>query len=178
MIQTTHIDTPLGTMIAGATDAGICLFDFEFRKMMPAIKKRIRSFRNDDFEEGEHQHFNLLKQQVTAYFSGELKEFDLPLVFSGTPFQQTVWSALTEIPYGTTRTYMQQAKVLGDEKAIRAVARANGENCLAIVVPCHRVVGSDGSLTGYAGGLSAKKWLLAHEAKCSGKAMQKELFGT
>ncbi|MCB9046322.1 MAG: methylated-DNA--[protein]-cysteine S-methyltransferase [Chitinophagales bacterium] len=176
MITTTHIETPLGKMLAGATDEGICLFDFEFRKMMPAIKSRICTFHNDEFVEGEHPNFELLRQQVNEYFSGERKEFDLPVVLSGTPFQQNVWNALIDIPYGATRTYMQQAKVLGDEKAIRAVARANGENCLAIIIPCHRVVGSDGSLTGYAGGLKAKKWLLEHEAKHTGNSYQDEIF--
>ena len=143
---------------------------------MPAIKKRIQSFLQDEFEEGTHAHFDLLKEQVEEYFSGKRQQFDLPLVFSGTAFQQSVWNALKDIPYGSTRTYMQQAKVLGDEKAIRAVARANGENCLAIIIPCHRVVGADGSLTGYAGGLRAKKWLLEHEAKHSGVNYQAEMF--
>lgn len=176
MIITKHITTPLGKMIAGATDKGICLFDFEFRKMMPAIRKRISSFLQDDFEPGEHSHFDILQQQVDEYFSGRRQNFDLPLLLTGTLFQQKVWEALHTIPYGSTRSYMQQTKVLGDEKAIRAVARANGENCLAIIVPCHRVVGSDGSLTGYAGGLKAKKWLLEHEAKHAGFAVQQAMF--
>ncbi len=176
MIITKHIHTPLGKMIAGATDDGICLFDFEFRKMMPAIRKRISSFLQDDFEAGEHPHFDMLQLQVSEYFRGERQSFDLPLLMTGTPFQQKVWEALQAIPYGNTRSYMQQTKLLGDEKAIRAVARANGENCLAIIVPCHRVVGSDGSLTGYAGGLKAKKWLLEHEAKHAGLAVQQVMF--
>lgn len=176
MIITKHITTPLGKMIAGATDEGICLFDFEFRKMMPVIRKRISSFLRDDFVEGEHEHIEQLQQQVNEYFKGDRQQFDLPLLLTGTAFQQKVWEALHTIPYGSTRSYMQQTKVLGDEKAIRAVARANGENCLAIIVPCHRVVGSDGSLTGYAGGLKAKKWLLEHEAKHAGLAVQQAMF--
>lgn len=176
MIITKHIHTPLGKMIAGATDKGICLFDFEFRKMMPAIRKRISSFLEDDLVEGEHEHIEQLQQQSDEYFRGERQRFDLPLLMTGTEFQQKVWEALHTIPYGSTRSYMQQTKVLGDEKAIRAVARANGENCLAIIVPCHRVVGSDGSLTGYAGGLKAKKWLLEHEAKHAGLAVQQVMF--
>lgn len=163
-------------MIAAANDSGLCMFDFEYRKLMPAIKKRVSSFFNDELEEGNHQVFDTLKIQLTEYFSGERTDFNLPLAMSGTPFQQKVWNELLNIPYGTTRTYMQQSKVLGDEKAIRAVARANGENCLAIIVPCHRIVGSDGSLTGYAGGLKAKKWLLEHEARHSGNAIQALLF--
>lgn len=176
MIITRHIHTPLGKMIAGATDKGICLFDFEFRKMMPAIRKRISSFLEDDFVEGEHKHIEQLQQQSDEYFRGERQRFDLTLLMTGTEFQQKVWEALHTIPYGSTRSYMQQTKVLGNEKAIRAVARANGENCLAIIVPCHRVVGSDGSLTGYAGGLKAKKWLLEHEAKHAGLAVQQAMF--
>lgn len=176
MIATKHIHTPLGRMIAGATDAGICLFDFEYRKMMPAIRKRITTFLQDEFEEDDHPHFIALQQQMDEYFSGQRQSFDLPLVFSGTSFQQKVWEALTTIPYGKTRSYLQQSQVIGDEKAIRAVARANGENCLAIIVPCHRVLGSNGSLTGYAGGLKAKKWLLEHEAKLMGAAVQGAIF--
>ena len=163
-------------MIAAANDSALCMFDFVYRKLMPAIKKRVSSFFNDELEEGNHQVFDTLKIQLTEYFSGERTDFNLPLAMSGTPFQQKVWNELLNIPYGTTRTYMQQSKVLGDEKAIRAVARANGENCLAIIVPCHRIVGSDGSLTGYAGGLKAKKWLLEHEARHSGNAIQALLF--
>lgn len=163
-------------MLAGATDNGICLFDFEYRKMMPQIQKRITTHLSDDFQQGEHPYFTLLRSQLDEYFTGERQAFDLPLVFTGTDFQNRVWQALTQIPFGSTRTYMQQAQVLGDEKAIRAVARANGENCLAIIIPCHRVVGSDGSLTGYAGGLRNKKWLLEHEAKLAGVAVQSSLF--
>lgn len=102
-------------------------------------------------------------EQITAYFNGDLKTFSLNLNPEGTPFQKRVWFALTQIPFGTTRSYLELSQILGDVKAIRAVAAANGKNPLWIVVPCHRVIGSDGSLTGYAGGLWRKKWLLEHE---------------
>lgn len=101
--------------------------------------------------------------QLKEYFSGNLKDFSLKLAPEGTEFQQKVWRALQDIPYGTTTTYLELSKKLGDVKATRAVAAANGKNPLWIVVPCHRVIGSDGSLTGYAGGLQRKKWLLDHE---------------
>jgi len=101
--------------------------------------------------------------QLHEYFEGKRTHFDFKLNPKGTEFQQKVWKALLEIPYGKTRTYLEQSKVLGDVKAIRAVASANGKNPLWIVVPCHRVIGTDGSLTGYAGGLWRKKWLLEHE---------------
>lgn len=101
--------------------------------------------------------------QLQEYFRGERKIFDLVLQPEGTDFQKKVWRALEEIPYGSTVSYLELSRDLGNEKAIRAVAAANGRNPLWIIVPCHRVIGSDGSLTGYAGGLWRKKWLLEHE---------------
>lgn len=101
--------------------------------------------------------------QLNEYFEGTRKTFDLQFNLKGTDFQKKVWKSLLEIPFGKTRSYLEQAKVLGDVKAIRAVASANGKNPLWILIPCHRVIGTDGSLTGYAGGLWRKKWLLAHE---------------
>ena len=101
--------------------------------------------------------------QLNDYFEGKRTQFDLKLNLMGTPFQRKVWKALTDIPFGKTKSYLEQAKIFGDVKAIRAVATANGRNSLWILVPCHRVIGTDGSLTGYAGGLWRKKWLLEHE---------------
>ncbi|WP_299523482.1 methylated-DNA--[protein]-cysteine S-methyltransferase [Winogradskyella sp.] len=103
--------------------------------------------------------------QLKAYFNNQLKSFDLNLNPEGTTFQKKVWNALLDIPFGKTTTYLQLSKQLGDVKAIRAVANANGKNPLWIIIPCHRVIGSDGSLTGYAGGLHRKQWLLNHEAE-------------
>ncbi len=102
-------------------------------------------------------------EQLQDYFSGGRKSFDFPLNPAGTAFQQTVWRALLDVPFGTTLSYLTLSRRIGDEKAIRAVAAANGRNPLWIVVPCHRIIGSDGSLTGYAGGLWRKQWLLEHE---------------
>ena len=107
--------------------------------------------------------------QLDLYFEGHLQVFSLPMAQSGTPFQQKVWTSLNDIPYGTTTSYLKQSRSLGDEKAIRAVASANGKNAIAIIVPCHRIIGSDGSMTGYAGDLWRKKWL--HELE---GAIQKE----
>ena len=101
--------------------------------------------------------------QLDDYFAGTRTKFDLKLNPQGTEFQQKVWKELRNIPYNTTRTYLEQTKAIGDVKAIRAVASANGKNPIWIVIPCHRVIGSDGSLTGYAGGIWRKKWLLEHE---------------
>jgi methylated-DNA-[protein]-cysteine S-methyltransferase len=110
-----------------------------------------------------HPILEALAQQLAEYWSGRLRTFSLPLDLQGSPFQQRVWQSLMTIPWGKTRTYLEQAEALGDVKSIRAVAAANGRNPVAIVVPCHRVIGSDGSLTGYAGGLQRKRALLEHE---------------
>ena len=176
MICLTHIDTPVGKMRIGATDEGICLFDFQYRKSIDSIMKRIETLSGDKFADGAHPHFEKLKLQINEYFTGERKEFDLPLHLVGTPFQKSVWQGLLKIPYGETRSYKQQSIFLGNEKAIRAVAGANGENGIAIIIPCHRVIGENGSLIGYGGGLQRKKWLLDLERKHSGKAAQGDLF--
>ena len=176
MIFLNHIDTPVGKMRIGASDEGICLFDFQYRKSIDSIMKRIETLSGKKFTEGEHPYFKLLEQQINEYFLGIRKEFDLPLHLVGTPFQKSVWEGLLQIPYGETRSYKQQSIFLGNEKAIRAVATANGENGIAIIIPCHRVIGTNGSLTGYGGGLQRKKWLLDLERKYSGKTGQAELF--
>lgn len=124
-------------------------------------------FCSDEEAEGgdEHPHLQNCISQLVDYFSGERKEFELPLQQTGTVFQQKVWDLLYKIPYGKTLSYNDLSKQYGEPKAIRAVASANGKNNLAIIIPCHRVIGSDQSLTGYSGGLWRKKWLLEHEAK-------------
>lgn len=117
-----------------------------------------------------------VKKQLEEYFSGLRKDFDLPLAPRGTDFQVRVWQLLQRIPMGQTSSYLEMARQLGDEKVIRAAASANGKNPIAILIPCHRVIGSDGSLTGYAGGLWRKKWLLEHEQKVVGRPVQTSLF--
>ena len=107
------------------------------------------------------------RTQLQAYFAAELRDFELPLAAEGTPFQQRVWRALCDIPYGETISYGELARRIGQPKASRAVGLANGQNPISIVVPCHRVIGANGSLTGYGGGLARKRWLLAHESKGS-----------
>lgn len=115
-------------------------------------------------------------RQLDAYFRGEMTRFDLPLAPRGTDFQRRVWVTLAGIPFGETISYLDLARRLGDPKSIRAAGTANGKNPIAIIIPCHRVIGSDGSLVGYAGGLPAKQWLLDHERRYSGKAYQSPLF--
>lgn len=176
MLFEKNIKTPLGEMLAMASDDGICLFDFPYRRMMPQIRQRIVNSFGIEPIHNEHPLFQKLEEQLNAYFKGALQNFDLPLHLIGTDFQEQVWKALQTIPYGKTRSYKQQAIFLGNEKAIRAVAKANGENSMAILIPCHRVIGENGSLIGYAGGLRNKEWLLGHEKRYSGMMQQQLLF--
>lgn len=157
-------------------DEGICVFDFEYRRMMGKITARIEKAMDATIAEGHHEYMDLLEAQIAGYFEGSRQNFDLPLHLIGSDFQKRVWRGLTDIPYGETRSYKAQSIFLGDEQAIRAVASANGQNGIAIIIPCHRVIGANGSLVGYGGGLQRKKWLLAHERKYSGKIGQQELF--
>jgi methylated-DNA-[protein]-cysteine S-methyltransferase len=148
-METVHFKTPLGiATIVGNYDG------------VSSISVADEGVVSDEIPESLQEAVNQLKD----YFNNKRTDFDLKLNPQGTEFQKKVWKSLQDIPYGKTRTYLEQSKVLGDVKAIRAVAAANGKNPLWIVLPCHRVIGSDGSLTGYAGGLWRKKWLLEHES--------------
>lgn len=160
VITMTRLETPLGPMLAGATDDGICLLEFIDRRMIETQLVRLARLFRGTMVPGTSLHFDLLSDELRRYFAGELRNFSSPLDLRGTAFQKDVWSALLTIPYGHTRSYADQARLLGVPRAIRAVARANGDNRIAVLVPCHRVVGSDGSLTGYGGGLWRKRWLL------------------
>lgn len=163
VVSITRLTTPLGPMVAGAVEEGICLLEFTDRRMLETQCKRLEKHLNAVLLPGDNPHFALLDRQLSAYFAGERTDFDLPLVLPGTPFQQQVWQALRDIPFGETRTYKQQAEAIGRPRAIRAVGTANGDNRIAIIVPCHRVVGGDGKLVGYGGGIWRKEWLLRHE---------------
>lgn len=155
--------TPLGPMYAGATDEGLCLLEFTDRRMLETEFVDLRKRLNAHILPGENEHTRLTEHEVLMYFEDPKTIFSVRLITPGTDFQNQVWSALRNIPLGETRSYAQQSQMLGNPLAIRAVARANGMNRIAIIIPCHRVIGSDGSLTGYAGGLFRKQWLLEHE---------------
>jgi AraC family transcriptional regulator of adaptative response/methylated-DNA-[protein]-cysteine methyltransferase len=176
MIKTIKIETPLGEMIAGATDEGVCLLEFCDRRMLPTEYKDLARLLKTNLEDGENRHIKTLRKQLKEYFNGKRKEFTIPLVTPGTKFQQAVWKELQNIQYGSTRSYQDQAISLNRPDSIRAVANANGMNRISIIIPCHRVIGSNGHLTGYGGGLKRKKWLLDHEKKYSGKAIDLSLF--
>lgn len=160
-----RFNTPLGPMFACATDQGLCLLEFVDRRMLETEFKDLQRLLKATIIVGEHKYIKQVKKELSAYFEGTHSSFEVPLNLPGTPFQQSVWQALLEIPIGSTRSYQEQAIAINNPKAVRAVARANGANRVAIVIPCHRVIGKDGSLTGYAGGLERKQWLLDHEDK-------------
>lgn len=164
MINFSGIETPIGNMVACSTKQGICLLEFEERKELADELKVLPLMFNATLKEGSTPHIDQLKIQLTEYFLGVRTQFTVPLEIKGTPFQQSVWQALQEIPYGETRSYKEQARILGKPEAIRAVGTANGRNKIAILVPCHRVLGSNGVLTGYAGGLWRKEYLLKLES--------------
>ncbi len=163
IIDLKRIETPLGTMLACATNQGICLLEFTDRKMLETELKSIAKLLNATIVQGNNKHFELLEKQLNEYFAGERKIFDIPLHTSGTDFQNKVWTALQNIPYGKTKSYKEQAIAINNPESIRAVANANGMNRISILIPCHRVIGSDGQLTGYGGGLWRKKYLLELE---------------
>lgn len=158
-----YFKTPVGELILGTFDNKLCLADWRYRKMRTAIDKRIMTGLDAEYIEGHSDIIEQAKDQLTDYFSGERKEFDIPLLLIGTDFQKSVWNSLRLIPYGKTDTYLGLSKKLNNIKAIRAVAGANGANAISIIIPCHRIIGSDGSLVGYAGGLRAKQKLLELE---------------
>lgn len=155
--------SPLGEMLVIAIDEGICLLEFTDRIRFDKQVNKVLSIFNFPIKVEDHQHIIHLKKELDLYFDKQLKQFTVPLFFIGTAFQIKVYQSLLNIDYGTTSTYKKQAIVLGDIKAIRAVATANGSNKMAIIVPCHRIIGSNKDLIGYAGGIDRKKALLELE---------------
>ena len=154
------MESPLGNILLEADDKGITIVQFSWAENVPT--------------ESTNTILNQCAKELTEYFVDKRMFFTVPLSLHGTDFQMRVWEELQNIPIGTTSTYLKMAKKLGDEKVIRAAASANGKNPIAIIVPCHRVIGTNGELTGYAGGLDKKKWLLEHEGALNKDQM--ELF--
>lgn len=160
------IESPMGPMIAGATDDGVCFLEWHDRGGVETILHRIEKRYLDPPTRGTkpNRHIEQLRKELAEYFAGTRRDFETPIDVFGTPFQRKVWQELLTIPCGTTRSYKAQAENVGKPDAVRAVASANGVNYLSILIPCHRVIGSDGSLTGYGGGIWRKKRLLELEA--------------
>ena len=163
LLHFARIETPLGAMIAAATSTGLVMLEFEDRRMLETQLGRIARRIGGVAVPEPNSIIAQTEDELRRYFARELMTFTVPLALHGTPFQERVWQALRTIPYGETRSYGEQARAIGEPSAVRAVARANGDNRIAIIVPCHRVIGSDGKLTGYGGGLWRKEYLLGVE---------------
>ncbi|PDT53885.1 MULTISPECIES: trifunctional transcriptional activator/DNA repair protein Ada/methylated-DNA--[protein]-cysteine S-methyltransferase [Sinorhizobium] len=159
------IDTPLGPMVAVADQTHLHLLEFHDRKALPAEMERLKRTARSAVVPGRTPPIEQIETELKAYFAGLSGEFLTPLALDGSAFERQVWARLMQIPIGETRSYSDIAREVATIETVRAVARANGANCIAIVVPCHRCVGADGSLTGYGGGLERKQWLLRHEGK-------------
>ena len=155
-----RLESPLGPLVSGATEEGIGLLEFSDPRRLEGQLATIRRVFRRAVVSGTNRHLDRLKTELAEYFAGERRSFSVPLTFPGTPFQSRVWERLLAIPYGETRSYEDLAVALGQPKAVRAVGHANGLNRIAIVIPCHRVIGKDGGLGGYGGGLHRKQDLL------------------
>ena len=159
--------TKIGELVLGSYDSKLCLLDFRYRKMRFAVDNRLKKTLNAKFVVQDNKILKETRKQITEYLRAERKTFDLPILSVGSDFQKQVWEALLKINYGETASYLDIAKYIGNEKAVRAVASANGANAIAVIIPCHRIIGSDGELVGYGGGLPIKKRLLNLEEKHS-----------
>ncbi|WP_432458823.1 MULTISPECIES: methylated-DNA--[protein]-cysteine S-methyltransferase [unclassified Agarivorans] len=162
-INIQYFKHPYAEFLLGSYQGQLCLCDFRYRKMRASVDKRIQRGLNASFTEQNDDILESTKTQLEQYFLGERRVFDIPLLLVGTDFQKSVWGALEKVEYGHTATYQDLARSIGNEAAVRAVGNANGANSLAIIIPCHRIIGSQGTLVGYAGGLSLKKRLLSLE---------------
>lgn len=159
-INIQYYSTRIGELILGGYEGRLCLLDYRCRKLRKTVDDRIKKGLRSEFYESDNDLLVTTRKQLEEYLDGARKEFDLPLLMVGTSFQKKVWAALMDIPYGTIATYLELARNIGNEKAVRAVASANGANAMSLVIPCHRVIGSNGELVGYGGGLAVKKTLL------------------
>lgn len=174
IIYISYLKTPFGELILGSFNGRLCICDWRYRKQREAIDNRIKNGLEANFKEQNTPVMEKTILQLQEYFKGNREEFDLDLCLVGTDFQKKVWRALQEIPYGKTMSYLELSEKLGDTKAIRAVATANGANAISIINPCHRIIGKDGKLVGYAGGLKSKEGLLKLEGAL--KTNQMHLF--
>lgn len=163
VIKTKRYESPCGVLLLGSFGDKLCLCDWQVEKHRSHVDKRLKRILRAEFEEGTSEVIEQAVLQLDEFFEGKRREFNVPLLFVGTDFQKTVWNELLKIPFGKTISYGEMAQRIGLPKAVRAVANANGANSMSIFAPCHRVIGSDRSLTGYGGGLAAKQMLLELE---------------
>ncbi len=164
VLLVSRFETPLGTMVAGDWNGRLCLLEFADRRALEREVADLERLLKVPSRPGHTDLHAMAEKQISEYFKRERKLFDIPLETPGSDFQKSVWKILMAIPYGETRSYRDQAAALGRPQAVRAVANANGQNRMSIIIPCHRVIGADGSLTGYGGGLPRKKSLLELES--------------
>ncbi len=164
-INISYYKTKIGELILGTHNDELCLLDFRYRKMRTTVDNRIKKYLKTDFIRQENELIVKTKQQIDEYLRGNRKKFSIPFVLLGTDFQKQIWNELLKVNYGETATYLDIAKRINKPQAVRATASANGANAIALIVPCHRIVGSNGELGGYGGGLSVKKRLLNLEIK-------------
>ncbi len=164
VIRIQPYQAPCGVLMLGSFGDKLCLCDWQVEKHRDHVDRRLKRILCAEFEEGTSEVIEKAARQLDEYFAGRRREFDIPLLFVGTDFQKAVWHELLKVPFGTTVSYAALSMRLGMPKAVRAVANANGANSMSIFAPCHRIVGSDRSLTGYGGGLPAKKFLLELES--------------
>ncbi len=172
LLRADWIETPIGPMMAIADAHALHILEFAERKALPAEIRKLHTFTGSGIVMGRHPPIDQIESELRVYFAGEDRGFTTRLAGHGSPFQRQVWDALRKIPVGISQTYGSVAAGLGLPSSTRAVAGANGANQIAIVIPCHRLVGADGSLTGYGGGLWRKRWLLEHERRMGGAVRQ------
>lgn len=174
-IETNIFRTTYGDLLIGSFENNLCICDWYYRKLRTQIDNRIKTALNAEYIENESSTINETKKQLNEYFYANRKTFELPLLLIGSDFQIKVWETLQKIKYGETSSYLKLSALMGNTKAIRAVASANGANSISIIIPCHRIIGSNGNLTGYAGGLNTKKKLLELEQKENNKQLSMSL---
>lgn len=169
ILLTHRFDTPLGEMLACASSSGLCLLEFaDTPADAPRLQKELNALQRllaATIAPGVNIHIQETQRQLQDYFRGVRRDFSVVLHMSGTAFQQRVWNGLLRIPYGQTVSYQEEAQTINQPSAVRAVANANGANRMSIIIPCHRVIGKNGQLVGYGGGVARKQWLLQHEQR-------------
>ncbi|QEK38829.1 methylated-DNA--[protein]-cysteine S-methyltransferase [Candidatus Cytomitobacter primus] len=166
MLNACFIDTKLGAMCAISDNDGLHLLKFVSQRSMGRAIEKLIIDKKATIVLGGTDHIDMIQKELALYFDGKLQEFKTPIHLVGSDFQKKAWHALMDIPYGQTRSYLEQAKAVGNSKAFRAVANANSANKFSIIIPCHRIVNHNGNLGGYAGGVKRKQWIIYHE-KCS-----------
>jgi len=162
-IHIQYYKTNIGELILGSFESKLCILDFRYRKLRTIVDARVKKILGAEFVEQDDELLKKTRKQIDEYLEGKRKMFDLPIIMAGSDFQKRVWEALLNVPYGATATYQDIARIVSNEKAVRAVAGANGANAIALIIPCHRIVGSNGMPGGYSGGVVVKKRLIQLE---------------